>query len=68
MKILTALILALLTASLRAAPDPMDPHRTDINPALIYWQAMLHLPQMKEEDREYLSTNEWWAMPLDERF
>lgn len=68
MKILLALVSALLTVSLRAAPDPLDPHRTDINPALIYWQAMLHLPQLKDEDREYLSTNEWWAMPLDARF
>jgi hypothetical protein len=58
-------ILAFLlgATALRAA----DKFRTDINPALIYHQALLMVPQLSDEDRKYLFETEWRTRPLDQR-
>lgn len=40
--------------------------RTDINPALLYWQAAAVLPDRADQD--HLFTNEWRGQTLDARF
>ncbi len=40
--------------------------RTDINPALLYWQAAAALPNRADQD--HLFTNEWRGRTLDARF
>lgn len=47
--------------------QPVEPHRTDINPALLYWQSIVLTPVLSAEDRTYLSTNEIDGGPLTER-
>ena len=42
--------------------------RTDINPALFYFQAFEVAPRLDENDRDYLDTNQWKAPHLDEHF
>jgi hypothetical protein len=44
-----------------------DRFRTDINPALIYHQGLLMVPQLSDEDRKHLFETEWRTRPLDER-
>ena len=44
------------------------PFRTDINPALQYYQAFLMAPDMPQADRDYLSTNDWRGQRLPDRF
>jgi hypothetical protein len=41
--------------------------RTDINPALLYWQAWAQIPDLSEADRGYLFTNEWRGQVLPPR-
>lgn len=43
-------------------------YRTDINPALRYYQAFLEASQISEADRQYLATNDWRGRKLDTRF
>jgi len=47
-----------------AAPE----FRTDINPALRYYQAYLKTPQLGSADHDYLFVPEWRGKKLDERF
>ncbi len=42
-------------------------YRTNINPALLYYQAALLAPNNSPEDRDYIFTNNWHARPMDER-
>src|SRR6266404_4403389 len=42
--------------------------RTDINPALQYYQAFLLGPDLSQADRDYLFTNEWRGQELPDRF
>lgn len=42
--------------------------RTDINPALLYWQAFGEWPSLSEEDSAYVRTNDWRSRQPDERF
>jgi hypothetical protein len=42
--------------------------RTDINPALRYYQAFLEKPDLAEPDHEYLFVREWRGQPVDKRF
>lgn len=42
--------------------------RTDINPALLYYQAFLVAPEISETDFDYLATNNLWSPTLPERF
>lgn len=60
-----ALCFGLLSGPLLA--QPVETHRTDINPALLYWQAIVLTPVLSAEDRTYLSTNEIDGSPLSER-
>lgn len=41
--------------------------RTDINPALLYWQAWAQIPDLPETDRGYLFTNDWRGRTLEAR-
>jgi hypothetical protein len=42
--------------------------RTDINPALRYYQAFLEMPNLDETNHHYLFVREWRGQPLDKRF
>ncbi len=42
--------------------------RTDINPALRYYQAMIMGAELAPADHDYLFTNEWRGQPLPARF
>src|SRR4051812_43705752 len=46
------------------------PPRTDINPALLYYQAFLLAPEISKEDRSYLFESQEWSrgQKLPERF
>src|SRR5438045_7400232 len=41
--------------------------RTDINPALLYWQAFAVIPDLSADDQKYLFDTEWRTRPMDER-
>jgi hypothetical protein len=45
-----------------------EPLRTDINPALLYYQAFLLAPNLSNADDDYLRTNIWRVPPLTERY
>jgi len=45
-----------------------EPFRTDINPALQYYQAFILAPDLAQADRDYLFTNEWRGQRLPQRF
>ncbi len=53
-------LLLFLIAPLGAASA--EPFRTDINPALLYYQAYLSAPQMSEAELDYLGTNTWTGL------
>src|ERR1041385_4743667 len=42
--------------------------RTDINPALLYYQAFLLAPELSGDERNYLFSNDWRGKTLPERF
>jgi hypothetical protein len=43
--------------------------RTDINPALLYYQAVIVAPDLSKADRDFLyNTNDWRGQKLPERF
>src|SRR5581483_4949571 len=60
---LTGLVLAAAAASL-----PAQPARSDINPALTYYQAFLVAPTLSETDMDYLGTNNVWSSTLPPHF
>lgn len=41
--------------------------RTDINPALLYWQAFAVMPDLPDPDQKYLFETDWRTRPMDER-
>lgn len=45
-----------------------DRFKTDINPALIYYQAFALAPELSEADRRHLFATEWRGRALDARF
>jgi hypothetical protein len=51
-----------------AAVVSAEPLRTDINPALTYYQAFNAAPDYSQKDRDYLLTNEWRDQKLPDRF
>ena len=66
-RLLSVFVVLLSTAVVRSEPaEPDQPHRTDINPALLYWRAFLINSTQPEAERQYLLTNEWRGRPLDE--
>src|SRR5437016_12030350 len=50
-------------ATLRA-----ESSRTDVNPALLYFQAFLVAPDMSEPDLDFLAQNNLWTQPLPKKF
>src|SRR6266404_286525 len=42
--------------------------RTDINPALQYYQSFIVVPDLQQADKDYLFNNEWRGQKLTERF
>lgn len=44
-----------------------DAVRTDINPALLYWQAFAVMPDLSPDDQKHLFESEWRNRPMDER-
>lgn len=65
MKTLAA-VLATLVSLASAGADSGPGLRSDINPALLYWQAMSVLPDRADQD--HLFTNEWRGRTLDTKF
>jgi hypothetical protein len=79
-----AVIIAVALQPLFGAETPQTPHvggsrttlatsggklfRTDINPALRYYQAFLEMPNLPEPDHQELFVREWRGQPLNERF
>jgi hypothetical protein len=53
------------TATLAGAAERF---RTDINPALLYHQGLLMVPQLSDADRKFLFETEWRNVPPDERY
>ena len=49
------------------ALNAADKFRTDINPALIYHQGLLMVPQLSDEDRKHVFQTDWRTRALDER-
>ena len=45
-----------------------EPFRTDINPALQYYQALLVAPDLAQPDRDYLFSQNWRGARLPDRF
>jgi len=42
--------------------------RSNVNPALLYYQGFVKVPDLSPADRDYLFTNEWRGQKLPERF
>lgn len=53
--------------ALAATVATAQPYRTDINPALTYYQAFNAAPDQSQEDRDYLLTNIWQGQKLPDR-
>jgi hypothetical protein len=68
MKIFPAICLSLLLWINHASAAPDETFRTDINPALIYYQAFLLAPNSSDGSRDYLFTNNWQGQHLTEQF
>jgi hypothetical protein len=66
MKTFAAFLCVLLTLASIGRVSADAGSRTDINPALLYWQATAALPDRAGQD--HLFTNEWRGHALDERF
>jgi len=62
-KLLFALALAMTTVA-----NAAERFRTDINPALLYHQGLLMVPQLSDADRKFLFETEWRNVPPDERY
>jgi len=67
MKKIWALILASLAMVFQSLPAG-ETFRTDINPALLYYQGFSLRPELSQQEHDYLFTNEWRGRVLDERF
>jgi len=67
-KLLSIFMLAsgLRLAALLHAADASVP-RSDINPALLYWQAFAVMPELENDDLKHLFEEDWRAKPMDER-
>ena len=67
MKKIRALVLMCSALAIHAA-HAAETFRTDINPALLYYQGFSLRPELSQADHDYLFTNEWRGRILDERF
>ncbi|HTG43150.1 MAG TPA: hypothetical protein VK633_01340, partial [Verrucomicrobiae bacterium] len=64
-KIICLFSLVALAASPRSSPTPA--HRTDINPAMLYYQAFQVAPDLSQADRDFLFDTEWRGQKLPPR-
>jgi hypothetical protein len=62
----TCLSLIVMTGTLFAARG--EPLRTNINPALLYYQAFLLAPNLSQADMDFFDTNYWQGQKLPERY
>ena len=68
MNTLKSICLSLLVVAGVSAGASGQPSATNINPALLYYQAFLVAPDLSEADHDYLWTKEWQGQQLPERF
>lgn len=68
MKTCIASAVSLLVAMEMAGVVAGQPFRTDINPALQYYQALLTAPELTQSDRDYLFSQNWRGKSLPDRF
>jgi hypothetical protein len=69
MKALKSICLSLLVLTGTLAGASGQPSSTNINPALLYYQAFLAAPDLQPADREFLlETNYWQGQKLPKRF
>jgi hypothetical protein len=68
MKNIKLLSFSLLAAVAAAVGSRGEPLRTDINPALLYFQASQVAPDFSPADRDYLFNAEWRGQKLQARF
>jgi hypothetical protein len=68
MKTLKSICLSLLVVAGVSAGASGQPSATNINPALLYYQAFLVAPDLSQPDSDYLWTKEWQGQELPERF
>jgi hypothetical protein len=68
MNALKSICLSLLVVAGVSAGASGQPSATNINPALLYYQAFLVAPDLSEADHDYLWTTEWQGQVLPERF
>ncbi|MSU61712.1 MAG: hypothetical protein EXS31_04825 [Pedosphaera sp.] len=66
MKTIAAILLTFLTFAMTGFAANDSASRTDINPALLYWQAVAVMPDRSAQD--HLFTNEWRGRGLDDEF
>jgi len=62
------LLFIVIAGTVGASGGQFEPFRSDINPALQYYQAFLVAPDLPQADRDYLFTNEWRGQKLPDRF
>src|SRR4051794_13619937 len=60
--------LSLFVLALALTSRGTEKFRTDINPALRYYQAFTEAPDLSPGDRQYLFTSEWRGQALDSKF
>ncbi len=68
MKPMKSICLSLLVVTGAAVGVSGEPFRTDINPALLYYQASQVAPDLSAADRDYLFANDWRGQKLPARF
>lgn len=68
MKAIKLVCLSLFIVTAVASRAGEEPFRTDINPALRYYQAFMLAPDLSTADRDYLFDNDWRGQKLPERF
>jgi len=68
MKIIQKVCLSLLIVTGAGTGVAGEAFRTDINPALLYYQAFILAPDLSQADRDYLFNTEWRGQKLPERF
>jgi hypothetical protein len=68
MKVTTSIGFSILLVVGAALSAQGDAARTDINPALLYYQAFEVRPNLEPADNTYLLNNDWRGQKLTERF
>src|SRR5437762_3116484 len=68
MRIMKSISLSFVLMSAAGLGVKGEEFRTDINPALRYYQALIIAPDLPQADRDYLFANEWRGQKLPGRF